>query len=285
MSYKTKEDVMKRVQEHYDAAVKLYGERVLGVFLQGSWNYGEALCDEDSDVDTKCIVLPTFEDFCLGKKPVSTTHVLENGEHLDAKDLRLYMDCFKKQNVNFVEILFTEYKVVNSLYENQWARLVDAREQVGRYDMKRALNCITGMCYEKDKALCHPYPTLVEKLEKYGYDGKQLSHCMRMYHFMGLYLAGASYKSCLKVGYNKELVEYLRRVKRNECGDVEWAKEKSKWLCEVTKGMKEDWMAKHSDYQSNKEIEELMNDVSVKCMELNFLRHLEKNGYCFCKTL
>ena len=63
MAYKSKEDVMKRVQEHYDAAVELYGERVLGVFLQGSWNYGDALCDEDSDVDTKSVVLPTFEDF------------------------------------------------------------------------------------------------------------------------------------------------------------------------------------------------------------------------------
>ena len=276
MNYKTKEDVMKRVQEHYDAAVKLYGERVLGVFLQGSWNYDFALCDEQSDVDTKCVVLPTFKDFCLGKKPVSTTHVLENGEHLDAKDLRLYMDCFKKQNVNFVEVLFTEYKVVNPKYEAQWARLVDAREQVGRYDVKRALNCITGMCYEKDKALCHPYPTLVEKLEKYGYDGKQLSHCMRMYYFMGMYLAGASYELCLKVGHNEELADYLRRVKRNECGDVEWAKEKSKWLCEVTKDMKDNWMEKYPDYEYDKEIEALMNDVCVECMKLTFLDYLDK---------
>lgn len=276
MNYKTKEDVMARVREHYDTAVKLYGERVLGVFLQGSWNYDFALCDEQSDVDTKCVVLPTFKDFCLGKKPVSTTHVLENGEHLDAKDLRLYMDCFKKQNVNFVEVLFTEYKVVNPKYEAQWARLVDARELVGRYDVKRALNCITGMCYEKDKALCHPYPTLVEKLEKYGYDGKQLSHCMRMYYFMGMYLAGASYESCLRVGHNEELADYLRRVKRNECGDVEWAKEKSKWLCEVTKEMKDNWMKKHPDYEYDKEVEALMNDVCVKCMKLTFLDYLDK---------
>lgn len=279
MSYKTKEDVMKRVQEHYDAAVELYGDKVLGVFLQGSWNYGKELCDEQSDVDTKCIVLPSFEDVCLNEKPVSCTHILENEEHLDAKDLRLYMNCFRKQNVNFVEILFTEYKVVNPKYEAQWARLVDAREQVGRYDVKRALNCITGMCYEKDKALTHPYPTLVEKLEKYGYDGKQLSHCMRMYHFMGLYsLAGVSYESCLKVGHNQELADYLRRVKRNECGDVEWAKEKSKWLCEETKKMRDRWVEKHPNYTYDKKVEALMNDVCVECMELAFLEHLKKKG-------
>ena len=32
MNYRTKDDVMTRVKEHYDAAVALYGERVLGVF-------------------------------------------------------------------------------------------------------------------------------------------------------------------------------------------------------------------------------------------------------------
>ena len=270
MSYKSKEEVQARVQEHYDAAVKMYGDKVLGVFLQGSWNYGLDFCDENSDVDTKCIVLPSFEDVCLNKKPVSCTHILENGEHLDAKDLRLYMDCFRKQNVNFVEILFTDYKVVNSKYEAQWARLVDAREQVGRYDVKRALNCLTGMCYEKDKALTHPYPTLVEKLEKYGYDGKQLSHCMRVYHFMGLYLAGVPYEKCLTLGGNKDLLEELRRVKRNECGDVEWAKQKSKWLCEVTKGMKDHWVEKHPDYQPDEEVNKLFNDVVVECMRISF---------------
>ena len=276
MAYKSKEDVMKRVQEHYDAAVELYGERVLGVFLQGSWNYGDALCDENSDVDTKCVVLPTFEDFCLGKKPVSTTHVLENGEHLDAKDLRLYMDCFRKQNVNFVEVLFTEYKVVNPKYEKQWARLVDAREQVGRYDMKRALNCMVGMAYEKDKALTHPYPTLVEKLEKYGYDGKQLSHCMRMNDFLTMYLLGASYESCLHVGYNQERLEYLRKVKRNEAGDLEWAKKESALLCSVMKSMKDVWMECNPDYEYDRKVEALMNDVCVECMELAFLEHLSK---------
>lgn len=275
MNYRTKEDVMKRVQEHYDAAVKLYGERVLGVFLQGSWNYGFALCDEQSDVDTKCIVLPTFEDFCLGRKMVSTTHVLENGEHLDAKDLRLYMDCFKKQNINFVEILFTEFKVVNPKYEAQWGRLVDAREQVGRYNMRAALNCMTGMVYEKDKALTHPYPTLVEKLEKYGYDGKQLSHAFRMYYFMGKYLAGAPYKVCLKVE-NYFYADHLRRVKRNETGNLTWAKEQSKALCELTKEMKDNWIEQNPDYKPNKEVEALMNDVCVKCMKLTFLDYLDK---------
>ena len=34
------------------------------------------------------------------------------------------------------------------------------------------------------KALCHPYPTTQWKIEKWGYDGKQLSHLMRLFFFL-----------------------------------------------------------------------------------------------------
>ena len=166
MKYNSKEEVQKRVQEHYDWAVGA-GYEVVGVFLQGSWNYNEKLCDDESDVDTKCLVLPTFEDFCLGKKLVSTTHVMENEEHCDVKDLRLYMNCFKKQNVNFVEILFTEFYVLNPKYEKLFKPMFENREEVARYDEKAALNCMVGMAYEKEKALEHPYPATKDKIEKY----------------------------------------------------------------------------------------------------------------------
>ena len=33
---------------------------------------------------------------------------------------------------------------------------------------------------EKKKALCHPYPGIKDKIDKYGYDGKQLSHAVRI---------------------------------------------------------------------------------------------------------
>ncbi len=275
MGYKTKEDVMKRVQEHYDAAIELYGDKVLGVFLQGSWNYGKELCDEQSDVDTKCIVLPSFEDVCLNEKPVSCTHILENEEHLDAKDLRLYMNCFRKQNVNFVEILFTEYAILNPKYEEQWARLVKARERIGRYDTKRALQCIVGMALEKDKALCHPYPTLIEKINKYGYDGKQLSHVCRLAKFMELYMAGFPYDFCLSSGYDKSFLQNLRHIKRHISDrGVEWAKQYSKDLCERLKIQKDEWIEQNYNEETESKrkqlIDELLNDVVVECMKISF---------------
>ena len=37
-----------------------------------------------------------------------------------------------------------------------------------------------GMFLEKEKAMCHPYPTTVHKIEKWGYDGKQVHHMYRL---------------------------------------------------------------------------------------------------------
>lgn len=104
-----------RMAEHLVPVMKS-GMEWVGLFLQGSQNYD--LDYEGSDIDTKVIVLPSFTDFVLNRKPVSTTHIMENNEHLDFKDIRLMFDCIKKQNVNFVEILFTRYMILNPKYED-----------------------------------------------------------------------------------------------------------------------------------------------------------------------
>ena len=104
---------MARMQEHLATVQEHFGDAWVGLFLQGSQNY--KLDYESSDIDTKAIVLPSFSDFVLTHKPVSTTHVMENDEHVDFKDIRLMFECIRKQNVNFIEILFTPYcRVTNS---------------------------------------------------------------------------------------------------------------------------------------------------------------------------
>ena len=90
---------MKRLMEHAAAVVKILGtkDRIVFIALQGSQNYG--LDYEGSDIDTKCVVLPTLDDIIENRKPISTTHVMENEEHCDIKDIRLMFDCYKKQNI------------------------------------------------------------------------------------------------------------------------------------------------------------------------------------------
>ena len=60
------------------------GYEVFGVFLQGSQNY--QLDYEGSDIDTKCIVLPSAADLILNKPPVSTTLILDDNHYLTKLD-------------------------------------------------------------------------------------------------------------------------------------------------------------------------------------------------------
>ena len=93
---------------------------LFGLFIQGSQNYGLDIYTDEykSDIDTKAIVIPSLEDVVLNKKPISTTHILYNNEHLDIKDIRLYFNNFKKQNINFIEILFACAKYINPEYKD-----------------------------------------------------------------------------------------------------------------------------------------------------------------------
>lgn len=155
------------MQEHYDT-VKDLGYEIVGLFLQGSQNY--ELDYEDSDIDTKAIVLPKFNDFVLNAKPVSFTYIMENEEHIDIKDIRVIFDTFLKQNINYIEILFTKYKIINPKYQELIQPLFEHNEAIAHYNTIAAVNCITGMALEKQKALEHPYPSIIHKIEKFGHD-------------------------------------------------------------------------------------------------------------------
>ena len=132
------EKIMRRLSEHLDAVKEKHPEWV-GIFLQGSQNY--KLDYEGSDVDSKLIVLPSFEDFVLNRKPYSYTHIMENDEHVDVKDIRLMFDCFRKQNINFVEILFTKYRILNPKY----ASLFSAGLGLPRVDREIQRLCISEL--------------------------------------------------------------------------------------------------------------------------------------------
>lgn len=188
--------IMKRVKDHYDEALLHFPkEQIVGVFLQGSQNY--ELDYEGSDVDTKLIVVPSFKDICLNRKPISTTYVRANNEHTDWKDVRLYMETFRKQNLNFLEILFTPYYIVNPMYEAEWNRLVAAREQIARMNPHRAVKSMKGIAMEKYHAMEHRYPAKVDIIDKYGYDGKQVSHLDRVDDYLERYIFGTPYEECL----------------------------------------------------------------------------------------
>ena len=201
-------DILTRVNDHFCEACEYFpSNNIVGIFLQGSQNYG--LDTIYSDVDTKLIVTPTLQDLVMNKPAVSTTHIRENEEHIDFKDIRLMFKTFRKQNLNFLEILFTPFVIINPLYQGDWDELIKNREAIAHYNIYSAVKAMKGIALEKYHAMEHSYPSKVEVLAKYGYDPKQLHHLLRVEDSLERYIVGAPYEACLKPCDS----EYLIQVK------------------------------------------------------------------------
>ena len=275
-NFHSDEWIMTRLAEHYEEAKEYFDEsRIVGIFIQGSQNYG--LDYEGSDIDTKLIVVPTFEDIAFNKKPHSTTHVRANNEHIDFKDIRLYVETFRKQNLNFLEILFTPYKIVNPQYAEFWQKLVDAREDIAHYDIHRAIKSMKGIALEKYHAMEHRYPTKVDIIDKYGYDSKQLHHLLRVEEYLARYIGGESYESCLTP--NEVFALHLRAVKEhNDFYTLEKARELADFSISNIEMMCEHGLSIYPEGH-NEEVEKLLKKVQYDIMKLAVATELMEEEY------
>ena len=266
------EQIFKQLQEHYQEALTIFPkDRIVGIFVQGSQNY--CLDWEGSDLDTKCIVLPSFEEICFNKEPVSYTHVRENNEHIDFKDLRLMMQCFKKQNINFVEILFTKYYILNPDYEELFKKVMNVKEEVAHYNVCKFLKCTSGMSAEKLKALTLDRPSQHEEVIKYGWATKQMHHIIRLNEFMCRYLSGESFEKCLVSKKREELIE----LKKNghEKYSLEEAISQSKIYDSHTKIMKNNYVDTHKEVKNDK-IGELIDAVTCDILKVKLKKDILK---------
>lgn len=176
------------------------------------------------------------------------------------------IDCFKKQNTNFIEILFTEYCIIDSNMGKYFQQLIDNRELVARYDPIKSVNALCGMAYQKYKALEHPYPTLLDKIEKFGYDPKQLHHILRLEIFLGEYIDGTPYEICLKPEERDR--EYLIEVKKG-LHTLEEARQLSKDSLGRIDTMKSRYTEKY-DGKPDQWVEELFEEVKYKTLRDTF---------------
>lgn len=197
------------VQEHYKEALEYFPEdRIVCIALQGSQNYG--LDTISSDIDTKLILTPTFKDVALNHQAISTTHIRADNSHTDWKDIRLMIQTWRKCNLNFLEILFTPYCIVNPLYKSEWDRLIQNNELIASYDPKKAVNTMCGFARNKYTQLEHDSPSHSDDLKCFGYSPKELHHLLRVEEYLSRYIAGEPYKDCLK----SNQADYLISVKQ-----------------------------------------------------------------------
>ena len=258
------------IKEQYMESLDYFdSSNIVGCFLQGSQNY--ELSTPNSDIDSKLIVVPTFREIAMNEKPISTTHIHKNNEHTDFKDIRLYIDSFRKQNINSLEILFTKYFIINPSYESQWNRLIEAREEIARMNPIRGFEAMRGVAFQKYKDMYHPTASRQAAFEKYGYDPKSLHHLVRIGDFMNRSLRGDSYEECL----TPENKDYLIKLKMGEL-TAPHAKVVAETALDVIDGHLSRALVKWGDAGENEEMCNLLYDVQYEIMKIAMKKELSK---------
>lgn len=197
------------LKEH-KAAVLAAGfkeKNIVGIFAYGSQNYGVAT--ENSDWDTKAIIVPTYENLILQPQISKEIH-LTNGEHCEVKDIREIVKMFKKQNINFLEILYTEYKWVNPTYEEEWKRYFEKnKEIIAHYDTNKTVKSICGQA--------------IHTLKQNPNDGKKVANGLRLLRFLENFLTGVNYNDCIMLSENER--QRIIELKKSQKVDIILAKQ------------------------------------------------------------
>lgn len=253
------------------------GLTVVGIFLYGSQNYN--LDYEGSDIDLKAIVIPSINDIVFNNKPISTTIDIPDGL-CDIKDIRLMVQSWRKQNVNFMELLFTEYSYVNPLFYEFFRPLLAARETIVRYNEKRAVDCLRGFVYEKYYRLFKDTPSQHDEVTKYGYAAKQLVHMERLASLLEHYMKREPYMECLVVSPEERQKWIDLKTYSPNPLSVDEVKERSQKVIEIV----EDNILNAEKYYGftpspqNEEVDKILNTFIEKCLKFSFKKELEEDN-------
>ena len=267
MNFHSDEWIMDRVREHYNEVLEYFPEdRIVGLFYAGSGNYG--LDTPSSDVDTKLCILPTFQELAMNKQPISTTHVRSNNEHIDFKDVRLFIQLFKKQNLAFLETLFTSYCIINPTYQTEWDRLVAANEAIAHYNPYKAVKTMKGQALAKFEAIEHDSPSHHKDIIRFEYSPKEFHHLLRIEEYLERYISGELYCHCLK----SKQANYLKQVKMG-CHTLDEARWLAKVAIERIDKMADQFTEAHSE-ETNEEIAALLDDVQYNIMKIAIEKEL-----------
>lgn len=157
----------------------------------GSMNY--SLDDDNSDVDSKLILIPSMYYILHSEPMVSREQDVSRAFYhgiCSIYDMRKYFSYLLKQNPNFMETLFAKGTLVNPKYEEEFKKLRSIREEIAYCDPAHTISSLRGMiAHEFDKVM-----------KSDGKDSKAAYHCLRLCSMLSDFYRGRPYKEILPVG-------------------------------------------------------------------------------------
>lgn len=193
------------------------GYEVIAIFLQGSQNYNLDIYDDDyrSDIDIKAIVALSIEDIASGKNKIAFTYDYSEGQ-IDVKDIRSMLEMWEKQNQTYLEILFTDYYIINPHYYAKIMQILNMKNEIAKINQTTLIKCIAGMAKEKFETLKKDRPSVHDNIAKYGYDPKQLASLLRLEDLLvNLFKQKQNFKDAIYYNdetYRKGMIETKKGV-------------------------------------------------------------------------
>lgn len=200
-----KTKIIERLKNHLEEVKKYYPEKnIIGIFLFGSQNYGTDI--ETSDIDSKCLIIPTEEQLFLNEKVNNQTLFLDNNEQCSIVDIREYIKMVKKQSINFVEILFTDYYLINPKYRWIWKQFTTCKESFAYYSISQTLSSISNQALNT-----------LKRYYNHTEENKEIYNVKRLSYFLSFYLESVlkkekNYKKCLTMD-GTALPYYLKKIR------------------------------------------------------------------------
>lgn len=184
-------EILGRLQEHKSAAMVASEDRLFVIGLCGSQNYN--IADKDSDIDSKAILLPSKRKLFIGED-MEKSHliVMENDSHVDMYDVRKFFGLLKRQNINFLELLYTDYWDCDERFLDFWFELRRMRDDISRMNVRHTLEVVRGSTYSY-------YKVAEDAYNKFGTRSKALANMMRLKIFLQRLVDGEPYERCLKL--------------------------------------------------------------------------------------
>jgi hypothetical protein len=118
----------------------------------------------------------------------------------------------------------------------------------------------------------HRYPTKADIIDKYGHDGKQTHHLIRVDDFLTRFIAGESYESCMIP--SACLIDELQAYKRHQI-PLEVARKRANEVLEHVTAIADAFCENHED-KEDEYCRWLLEDVSYRIMRIATLEKLCK---------
>lgn len=240
MNFHTDDWIMKKLQNHYNYAKEhMIQNEIIGVFLHGSQNYG--LDFETSDVDSVCLVMPSKYDITSGREPISKELIIpEFNEKIVVWEIRKFINFLEKGGFNQLEILYTNYCILNPTYKSFWKFVTNHRPEFVYLNSYRTANSFLGMLHR-----------CVKEIKKDNTNtNKEYMRVLFFSQCLARYLTHVNFDSIL----NSPNSDDLKRVRLDDTMTKEYAITTSQTILEKSKDLinKYDFMSDKYDFKPDR---------------------------------